>query len=167
MRSLEITFRRKYKAPDGTKVNYGNSTETVEKPGKKDPEIIPCFRVEINAPTNANELNQDIGGEKMWDKFVDTVYTGAFKDLVKSEVLLKLGEKDEETEEGRAAVIAKVERLAGEFTMNRVISEVLSGKAALDEINSPEMQELAKNDPLEFTRRVQNILATTRGVKAA
>lgn len=163
-RKLEVTFRRKY-GPKDNKVNYGNSTEEVTKPGKKDPEIVPCFRVELNVPENQDELLKDIGGEKMWDKFVDAIYTDAYKNRVKSEVFLKLGEGDPEaTEEGRQTVIQKVERLAADFSFNQVISEMLSGKAALDEINSPEMQELAKTDPMEFTRRVQNILSTTRGV---
>lgn len=167
MRTLEFTFRRKY-GEGKDKTNYGNSTEMVDKPGKKEPEEIPCFRVKLErTPSSYQELLQDIGGEKNFDKFIDTVYTDGFRKTVQSQIFLKLEKGEELSEAVRSDVIAKVERAAQEFTYSQVIAETLSAKSALDELNSPEMQEIAKNDPAEFARRVQAILASTRGVKAA
>lgn len=169
MRTLEYTFRRKFQGPDGgdDKRPYGNSSEVPES-GPNKGETIPCFRVQFDrAPENYSELLQDIGGEKNWDRFVDTIYINGMKDRIRAEIFQKLPDGHENTQEGRDDVIAKVERLAKEFTYASVIAETLNSKAAVDELNSPEMQELAKSNPAEFTRRAMVILASTRGAKAA
>lgn len=169
MRTLEITFRRKFKDAAGNKTNYGNSTEEVTKPGKKEPEIVPCFRLTFDRlPQNPNEFLQDVGGEKNWDKAMEVIYTNGIKSKIQSDIFLKLGEGNPEgTEEGRKDVIQKAERIAREFSYATIIQETLSAKSAMDELNSPEMQELMKSDTVEFAKRVAAILASTRGAKAA
>lgn len=167
MRSLSLTFRRKYGDKEN-KVNYGNSEEEVQIPGTKETKMVPCFRVELERiPSNADEFVQDAGGQKNWDKLMDLIYTTFFKETVKSEVFLKLEKGAENDPKVREDVISKVLRLASEFSLAKAVAETLTAKAALDDLNSPEMQELADSDPVEFARRVRAILESTRGVKTA
>ena len=165
MRKLEITFRRKFGDKED-KTNYGNSEEEVAIPGSKETKMVPCFRVELDrVPTTTDELVQDIGGQKNFDKFIDLIYNDGFKNTAKSDIFLKLEKGAENDPKVREEVINKVLRLAADFSMAKVLAETLTAKSALDELNSTEMQELAASDPAEFARRVQNILQSTRGVK--
>lgn len=166
MRTVRFTLRRSYIPEGGTKddkVYYGNSTETVESGANKGKEV-PCIEVKYElGPQNVDELVQNIGGDKNWDKFVDLIFTTLLKDKIRADIFLKAGD-EEKTEEGRRKILQKVEQLADNFTIAEALAETLTAKSALDEINSPEMQSLAAENPAEFARRVKSILASTRGV---
>jgi hypothetical protein len=169
MHSLEFTIRRKYQpAEGGDKKNYGNHEETVES-GPNKGEKVPCILVKYPmTPDNSEELIRQLGGkEENFVKFIDVVTSGLIKDKIRSDIFLKLEETDEQTEEGRKKVLSSIEKLVNEFTLESAIAETLTAKSALDEMNSPEMQQLAATDAVEFARRVKAILSSTRGVKAA
>lgn len=174
MLSHSFTFRRKWfnAAVENDKgTPYGDHVEKVASGPNKGQEV-PCFLIETNViPENWNELLEQLKGDKNFIKFMKWSFETAILEEVRKyfNKLKTSNPTAEQTEQGRADVIARCKEIGSRFTLASLFTEALSATAVVDTFNSPEMQELAKRAQagdieaaMEFARRSTEILASVK-----
>jgi hypothetical protein len=166
--SHSFTFRRKYddvtkldEKGKPTKVPYGDHIEEVTS-GPNKGEKVPCFLVETDlVPATPEELIEQLEGEENFVKLMKLTFeTFILEEVRKYFNKLKVSNPSaEQTEQGRADVIARVKEIGKRFTVQSLFTEMLNATSVTESLNSPEMKELALTNQAEFTRRAMELLA--------
>lgn len=168
MRSIRFTFKRKYddvnnknEKGEPQKLNYGDSFEEITY-GKEKGTKVPVFSIENDlVPETANELMEQLETDDNFARLMDWV----FETAILTEVRAYFNKQkissptQEQTEEGRKEVLKRCKEIGKKFTLSSLFAEAISATTAIDELNSSEMQELAKTDPVAFTKRVTELMA--------
>ena len=157
MKTVKTSFRRSFKpAGSDEKQYYGNAEEKVESGPNKD-KVFPCIEITCPMIPDASnggeawlqEVYQVIGGPQNLQVFSDDIFTNKFVAAAKS-VFTGLKADAEDSEEKRAALVAKAVAKAANYTPALEYSEKVTSSEVVDDLTSPEMQRLAQEDPARY-----------------